>query len=161
MWDFFLFILNSLISWRKPTHWNLLVVYLCLTSEFPGNTLCYSWSFQVSMDFFCISNPNDVYKSLVIQNSILQLQMLMTDQFRLLFSALTPTVMARHALDLWLSKSHGRQQPTPPAHLVLPHHQSGISKNRSSVPPRGQLYFMSRIANDLCMVKSLVCTFLF
>lgn len=61
---------------------------------------------------------------------------------------------------LALSSSPQQHQPTPAAHLALPHHQSGISKNRPPIPQRGQLYFMSRIANGLCMVKSLVCTFL-
>lgn len=87
--------------------------------------------------------------------------MLMTDRFRLLFSTLASNSDWR--LDTpWTSGSLvllRQHQPTPPAHLALPHHRSGISK--SPVPQRGQLHFMSRIANGLYMVKSLVRTFLF
>lgn len=86
----------------------------------------------------------------------------MTDRFRLLFSTLTSNSDWR--LDTpWTSGSlelPQQRQPTPPAHLALPHHQSGISKSRPPIPQRGQLYFMSRIANGLCMVKSLIHTFL-
>lgn len=65
------------------------------------------------------------------------------------YGNIQPWLLAQRTLDLCLSPA----LVAAPGHLELPHHQSGISKNRPPIPQRGQLYFMSRIANGLCIAR--------
>lgn len=142
----------------------LLVLDLSLPSEFPGNLKAHALLFMITISFhalfaFLIQFMCSSHQPF---STARRLQMLMTDRLRLLFS--TPAAGRDWRLDTpWTSGSlelPRQRRPTPPAHLALPHHQSGISKSRPPIPRRGRLYFMSRIANGLCVVKSLVGTFL-
>lgn len=102
-----------------------------------------------------LSRPIYVFKMLVIQHGVPVMDVNDRSVWIVIqYINIQRWLAARHAPDLWLSPAPAAAPAHPSSPPCTPSPPEwNQQKNRPPIPPRGQLYFMSRIANGLCMVK--------